>query len=410
MHKKQNHIYVGLDLNKDTHTAVIIDYWNEKLGSITIENKPSDFTKLMNKVNKIAGNLIPVYGLEDVHGNGRSLAVFLIERGMIVKEVNSALSYMERMSYPTTKKSDDWDANCISSVLIRKLDTLPDANPQDLYWTIKMMVNRRDAIVKSITTLTNQLHEQLNNNYPSYKKFFSDVNSKTALAFYEKYPSPKHLKGVTDEDLGAFLRTPSHNSCSTRKAKEILDIVESDGDTTREYQESRDFIIKSIVRDIAFKSEEIKKVETEMKKLLKLLGLKLETIPGIDTVTAIALVAHIGDIKRFHNADKLAKFSGIAPVNFSSAGKGKDKKSKQGNWELYGVFYFLAVQQIQVSKKGTPRNSVFLQYYKRKVSEGKTKIQALVCVMRRLNNIIYGMMKNKSEYIMPNMEIKEVAW
>jgi transposase len=409
MHKKQNHIYIGLDLHKDTHTAVIIDCWDEKIGSITIENKPSDFTQLMNKVNKIAGNLTPVYGLEDVHGYGRSLAVFLIEKGMIVKEVNSALSFMERMSYPTTKKSDDWDAKCIASVLLRKLDTLPDANPQDLYWTIKMMVNRRDAIVKSITTLTNQLHEQLNYNYPSYKKFFSDVNSKTALAFYEEYPSPKHLRGVTDEDLAEFLRKPSHNSCSTRKAKEILDIVESDGDTTREYQESRDFIIQSIVRDIGFKREEIKKVEIEMKKLLKLLDLKLETIPGIDTVTAIALVAHIGDIKRFRNADKLAKFSGIAPVNFSSAGKGKDKKSKQGNRELYGVFYFLAVQQIQVSKKGTPRNPVFLEYYKRKVSEGKTKIQALVCVMRRLNNIIYGMMKNKTEYILPDMEVEQIA-
>ncbi|EES51154.1 IS110 family transposase [Clostridium botulinum] len=409
MHKKQNHIYVGLDLHKDTHTAVIIDCWEEKLGLITIENKPSDFTRLMNKVNKIAGDLTPVYGLEDVHGYGRSLAVFLIEKGMVVKEVNSALSYMERMSYPTTQKSDDWDARCIASVLLRKLDTLPDANPQDLYWTIKMMVNRRNSIVKSITNLTNQLHENLNYNYPSYKKFFSDVNSKTALAFYEKYPSPKHLKGVTDEELAEFLRKPSHNSCSTRKAKEILDLVESDGDTTREYQESRDLIIQSIVRDIAFKSEEIKKVEVEMKKLLKLLDLKLETIPGIDTVTAIALVAHIGDIKRFRNADKLAKFSGIAPVNFSSAGKGKDKKSKQGNRELYGVFYFLAVQQIQVSKKGTPRNPVFLEYYKRKVSEGKTKIQALVCVMRRLNNIIYGMMKNKTEYVMPSVEIKEVA-
>ena len=409
MHKKQNHIYVGLDLHKDTHTAVIIDCWDEKIDSITIENKPSDFTKLMNKVKKHAGKLTPVYGLEDVHGYGRSLAVFLIERGMIVKEVNSALSFMERISYPTTKKSDDWDAKCIASVLLRKLDTLPDANPQDLYWTIKMMVNRRDSIVKAVTTLTNQLHENLNYNYPSYKKFFSDVNSKTALAFYEKYPSPKYLIGVTDEELAEFLRKPSHNSCSTRKAKEILDIVESDGDTTREYQESRDFIIQSIVRDITFKSEEIKKVEVEMKKLLKLLGLKLETIPGIDTVTAIALVAHIGDIKRFRNADKLAKFSGIAPVNFSSAGKGKDKKSKQGNRELYGVFYFLAVQQIQVSKKGTPRNPVFLEYYKRKISEGKTKIQALVCVMRRLNNIIYGMMKNKTEYVMQNVEIKEVA-
>ena len=42
-----------------------------------------------------------------------------------------------------------------------------------------------------------------------------------------------------------------------------------------------------------------------MKKLLKLLDLKLETIPGIDTVTAIAQVAHIGDIKRFSSVDEL---------------------------------------------------------------------------------------------------------
>ena len=74
------------------------------------------------------------------------------------------------------------------------------------------------------------------------------------------------------------------------------------------------------------------------------------------------------------------------------------------------MFYFLAVQQVQVSRKGTPRNPVFLEYYKKKISEGKTKIQALVCVMRRLNNIIYGMMKNKTEYILPVMEIDKVAW
>ena len=67
------------------------------------------------------------------------------------------------------------------------------------------------------------------------------------------------------------------------------------------------------------------------------------------------------------------------------------------------------MQKVQVSRKGTSRNPVFLEYYKKKISEGKTKIQALVCVMRRLNNIIYGMMKNKTEYILPVMEIDKLA-
>jgi hypothetical protein len=30
--------------------------------------------------------------------------------------------------------------------------------------------------------------------------------------------------------------------------------------------------------------------------------------------------------------------------------------------------------------------------------------------MRRLNNIIYGMMKNKTEYILPDMEVEQIAW
>jgi hypothetical protein len=226
----------------------------------------------------------------------------------------------------------------------------------------------------------------------------------------KNYPSPHQLKGVTDKGLAELLRKPSHNSCSTRKAKEILDLVESDGDTLREYQEARDFIIQSIVRDIRFKSGEIKKVEVEIKKLLALLEFKLESILGIDTVTATTLVAGIGDINRFRNADKLARFAGIAPVNFSSAGKGKDKQSNQGNRQLYGTMYFLAVQQIQVSKGNkTPRNLVFLEYYKKKVSEGKKKVQALICVMRRLVNIIYGMMKNKTEYVMPIVELKDAV-
>jgi len=410
MHYKQNHIYIGLDLHKHTHTAVIIDCWDEKIDKIVIENKPSDFTKLLNLVKKHAGNLTPVFGLEDVHGYGRSLATYLLEKDQIVKEVNSALSYSERMSYPTTQKSDDWDAFCIASVLLRKLDLLPDANPQDLYWTIKMVVNRRDALVRSISTLTNQLHGQLGYHYPSYKKFFTEVACKTALVFWETYPSPHHLKGVTGDALAMLLRKPSHNNCSTKKANKILEIAESDGDTTREYQESRDFIIQSIVRDIRFKSGEIEKVEKEMVKLLELLGYKLESIPGINTVTAIALVAGIGDINRFANSDKLARYAGIAPVNFSSAGKGKDKKSKQGNRELYATFYFLAIQQVQIAKGSKlPRNPVFLEYYLRKISEGKTKVQALVCVMRRLANIIYGMMKNKQEYIMPTLPLKEAV-
>lgn len=125
-------------------------------------------------------------------------------------------------------------------------------------------------------------------------------------------------------------------------------------------------------------------------------------MPGIDLVTAAYLIEEIGDINRFPSPDKLARFAGVAPVLFSSAGKGKTMKSKQGNRILHGLFYNLAVQQVQVAKGSRkPRNPLLHEYYQRKITEGKTKGQALVCVMRRLVNIIYGMMKNKTEFVLP---------
>lgn len=409
MHFKQDHIYIGVDLHKETHTAVMINCWSETLGEIQIENKPSAFPKLINKVKKHAKGLIPIFGLEDVGGFGRSLAVFLLDKGQIVKEVNSALSHSQRMSYPTTQKSDSWDAYCVACVLLARLKELPNANPQDVYWTLAQVVNRRDALVKAMTALTNQLHNQLSYHYPSYKKLFSEPIGQTALAFWDIYPSPHILNGVTVEELAEVLRKNSHNACSTNKAKKILELVGKDGDTTRDYQDMRDFLVKSIVRDIRFKQEEIEETKKALKQMLNIIGYQLETMPGIDTVTAAALISKIGDIRRFKNSDKLARFSGIAPVKFSSAGKGTNKKSKQGNRGLHGVFYFLAIQQIQVAKGSKlPRNPVFYEYYQRKVQEGKTKVQALIYVMRRLVNIIYGMMKNKTAYRMPTL-LKEEA-
>ncbi|KIV57782.1 transposase [Aneurinibacillus migulanus] len=43
--------------------------------------------------------------------------------------------------------------------------------------------------------------------------------------------------------------------------------------------------------------------------------------------------------------------------------------------------------------------SFFYEYYHRKLVEGKTKDQALICVMHRITNIIYGMMKHKTAYV-----------
>ena len=77
---KENFIYVGIDLHKETHTAVMIDCYNQKLGEITFPNRPADFPKLVAKVKKCnTDGKEVVYGLENAYGYGRALAVWLID-------------------------------------------------------------------------------------------------------------------------------------------------------------------------------------------------------------------------------------------------------------------------------------------------------------------------------------------
>lgn len=147
MNKKQNYIYIGVDTHKETHTAVIMDCWNDILGKKTFENKVNDFAGLLNEVKKHCEGLTPVFGLEDVNGFGRRLAVFLIDNGYIVKAVNPALAKWFRDSAATTEKNDEYDAFSIACVLLTKLDKLPAADPQDLYWTLRQLVGRRDSLV-----------------------------------------------------------------------------------------------------------------------------------------------------------------------------------------------------------------------------------------------------------------------
>jgi len=45
------------------------------------------------------------------------------------------------------------------------------------------------------------------------------VEGKTALAFWEKYPSPHHMEEVTMDELRLFLLDTSNNSLSTKKQR-----------------------------------------------------------------------------------------------------------------------------------------------------------------------------------------------
>jgi hypothetical protein len=127
-------------------------------------------------------------------------------------------------------------------------------------------------------------------------------------------------------------------------------------------------------------------------------------MPGIDTITAAMLISEIGDIRRFASSDKLSRYSGISTVACSSGDKDKNFRNKQGNRRLCEIFRDIASRNIcRGRNKQSPINGVFLNYYNKKITQGKTKRQALIAVMRQISRVTYSIMLHESEYIKPTV-------
>jgi len=131
----------------------MIDCYNQKLGEITFPNRPADFPKLVTKVKKCNTDAKEVvYGLENAYGYGRPLAVWLIDKGYFVKDVNTAISHRQAKHRGAMyRKSDSDDAEAIALATLNMLDKLPDACPNDAYWSLGQLVHRRDNIMKQRT-------------------------------------------------------------------------------------------------------------------------------------------------------------------------------------------------------------------------------------------------------------------
>jgi len=408
MHPKMQYTYVGIDSHKDTHTAVFLDCFFEKLGEVTFENLPSKFGTFLAKAEKLkVDGTTLLFGLEDVSMYGRLLAVFFRDNSQKMKHVNALLVAKERKNQNATIKTDAIDAECAARVLLSKFNDLPDAQPDDKYWILQSLVTRREFIVRNNISLKNHLHSLITQHYPNYSHWFPKISTHASLAFLMRYPSPSTLVGVTSESLAEFIREASNNRVGagmnpTARAQRILDTLQ---DTTVPFQEIRNRSVQSTLRQIEVNTQEIKQLEQDIKNFMENFDCTLTSMSGIDIVAAAQLLALVGDIRRFPTAAKLARYAGIAPVTYASGQSDKQYADKRGNRELNSIIYLLAVRLISTAANKI-LNPIIHDYYHRKLSEGKTKRQSLKCVQRRLINIIWRMLMYNEVYINPPMTHK----
>ena len=110
--EKQRTLFVGIDVHKDTHTAVGVSPFGEKLFETTIGNYQKDFDALSDRIRRegVASSLAPFIGLEDCSGYGERIATALCATGFPSVHVPPVLVDRARKRATHPEKSDSLDA------------------------------------------------------------------------------------------------------------------------------------------------------------------------------------------------------------------------------------------------------------------------------------------------------------
>jgi len=388
---------VGVDTHKDSHTAAVLDGYFDVLATITFANGKAGFARLEAKLKKLGKGRDFIFGLEDSQGLGSFFASYLLGKGYTALEINPVLTDRGRKHTVSREKSDERDAIVIAKTLIRERSSLHPVRIDRNSVALREMVGYRQMLVAESTRIKNRLHIALFNQYKGVLGCFKDPFGKCALAFFLRYPGPSLLKEADPDCLSLFLKTHSKGRFSDKKARAILSNLDNsiaDGLT-----DTRTHIIAAHIERLTCIGQELKKIQDMLEGLVVASSYHcLTSIPGIDIVTAARIISAVTDISRFSSASKLARFCGIAPSEKSTGRKKRYQKSRYGNKSLYSTIYFIALSHISRTRNGKDKNPISRAYYLKKVSEGKTKKEALTCLTRRLVDIIFAVMRDRSIY------------
>ena len=102
-------------------------------------------------------------------------------------------------------------------------------------------------------------------------------------------------------------------------------------------------------------------------------------IHGIGPAGAARILADVGDVARFPNRNHFASWTGTAPIDASSGQHIRHRLSRAGNRRHGHVLYMAGIVQL---RNDTPGRA----YYRRKLAAGKTSMEAMRCLRRRLSD------------------------
>jgi transposase len=128
-----------------------------------------------------------------------------------------------------------------------------------------------------------------------------------------------------------------------------------------------------------------KAADKELSAALKAADTTLTSLQGIGPSGAARLLVEVADITRFPDRGHFASWNGTAPIDASSGDHVRHRLSRAGNRQINRVLHIMAVVQLRHPTKGRA-------YYDRKAAAGKTPVEAVRALKRRLSDVVFRQM------------------
>ena len=328
-------VIIGVDPHKLSATIEVVDGQERLLGSGRFTTNQRGYTAMRSYVKTWPNR---VWAVEGANGAGRPLAQRLVEAGEHVVDVPAKLAARVRL-FDTghNRKTDALDAHSIAIVAVRTKGLRVLADDGELE-ALRMLTDRRDELAHLRVQTDNRLQRLLSELLPGQrKKDLTALQAKAMLATVR----PRDIAGKTRRRMAT---------------EELADLVVVDG--------------------------KLKKIKAELKAMVIARGSTLLQLHGFGPYGAARTLADVGDITRFADRNRFASWTGTAPLDASSGEQIRHRLSRAGNRRMNHVLHMAAIVQLRNDTEGRA-------YFRRKVAAGKTPMEALRCLKRRLSDVLY---------------------
>ena len=338
----EQRVVIGMDPHKRSVTIEVMTAEQTTLGGQRFGTDEAGFAAMRRYVSRFAAAPDDrVWAVEGCHGIGRHIAHRLLSAGESVVDVPPKLSARVRVfATGQGRKTDATDAHSVALVGTRMTGLRPVVADATLE-VLRLLVDRRRALGEEHTRKVSQLHALLLELLPGgAKKHLSAAQAKALLAKVR----PRDAVGKTRRRMAAELVTDLERIHVRKKA-----------------------------------------ADKELDELVAATGTALQDLHGIGPSGAARLLVEVGDITRFPDRNHFASWTGTAPIDASSGDHVRHRLSRGGNRQINRVLHTMAVVQLRNDTSGRA-------YYRRKKADGKSSMEAMRCLKRRLSDAVYRTM------------------